>query len=369
MIKQKEYNLADSNIANLGSDLDKKIRQAAASTEKAWTNAGKEVGLQIWRIEKFTVQSVPRETYGTFYSGDSYIVLNTYRKKDAPKILWDVHFWLGKFTTQDEAGTAAYKTVELDDLLGGEPVQHREVQGHESDLFLSYFKNEIKLLEGGVESGFRHVEPEKYRPRLLHLKGKRKVRVTEVELSHKSLNSGDVFILDAGLKIYQWNGTKSGPQEKMKGAQLCRALADERKGLPKIQVLEESGKDLADFWKAIGGQGPVKTAEEGGDDTEHEKATEKRLFQLSDASGKLEFKEVGKGAAIKRSMLDSNDVFILDTGAEVYAWIGKGASPDEKKKAMQFAQDYLQKHNKPLFVPITRILEGGANETFESSFH
>jgi len=369
MIKQKEYNLADSNIANLGSDLDKKIRQAAASTEKAWTNAGKEIGLQIWRIEKFTVQSVPRETYGTFYSGDSYIVLNTYRKKDAPKILWDVHFWLGKFTTQDEAGTAAYKTVELDDLLGGDPVQHREVQGHESDLFLSYFKNEIKLLEGGVESGFKHVEPEKYRPRLLHLKGKRKVRVTEVELSHKSLNSGDVFILDAGLKIYQWNGTKSGPQEKMKGAQLCRALADERKGLPKIQVLEEGGKDLADFWKALGGQGPVKTAEEGGDDTEHEKATEKKLFQLSDASGKLEFKEVGKGAAIKRSMLDSNDVFILDTGAEVYAWIGKGASPDEKKKAMQFAQDYLQKNNKPLFVPITRILEGGANETFESSFH
>jgi gelsolin len=368
MLKQKEYNFADSNIANIGSDLDKKIRQAAAQTEKAWTNAGKELGLQIWRIEKFTVQSVPRDTYGTFYSGDSYIVLNTYKKKDSPKFLWDVHFWLGKYTTQDEAGTAAYKTVELDDLLGGDPVQHREVQGHESDLFLSYFKNEIKLLDGGVDSGFRHVEPEKYRARLLHIKGKRKVRVTEVELSHKSLNSGDVFILDAGLKILQWNGSKAGPQEKMKGAQLSRALADERKGLPKISVLEETGKDLAEFWTVIGGQGPVKSAEEGGDDLEHEKATEKRLFQLSDASGKMEFKEVGKGAAIKRSMLDSNDVFILDTGAEVYAWIGKGSSKDEKKKAMQYAQEYLIKYKRPLFLPITRILEGGANETFESSF-
>jgi len=368
MLKQKEYNIADSNIANLGSDLDKKIRQAAASTEKAWTNAGKEVGLQIWRIEKFTVQSVPKDTYGTFYSGDSYIVLNTYKKKDFPKILWDVHFWLGKFTTQDEAGTAAYKTVELDDLLGGEPVQHREVQGHESDLFLSYFKNEIKILEGGVESGFRHVEPEKYRPRLLHLKGKKKVRVTEVELSHKSLNSGDVFILDAGLKILQWNGSKSGPQEKMKGAQLSRALSDERKGLPKVLVFEESGKDLADFWQALGGQGPVKSAEEGGDDSEHEKASEKRLFQLSDASGTLTFKEVGKGAAVKRSLLDPNDVFVLDTGAEVFAWIGKGASVGEKKKAMQFAQEYLQKYNRPLFIPISRILQGGENEVFESSF-
>ena len=58
---------------------------------------------------------------GSFYNGDSYIVLHTYKKKDSDKLHWDVHFWLGQNTTQDEAGTAAYKTVELDDLLGGEP--------------------------------------------------------------------------------------------------------------------------------------------------------------------------------------------------------------------------------------------------------
>jgi len=369
MIKQKEYKLEDSNIANLGSDLDKKIRQAAAQTEKAWEMAGKEIGLQIWRIEKFTVQHVAKDTYGTFYSGDSYICLNTYRKKDSPKYLWDVHFWLGKFTTQDEAGTAAYKTVELDDLLGGDPVQHREVQGHESDLFLSYFKNEIKILEGGVDSGFKHVEPEKYEARLLHLKGKRKVRVTQVDKSHKSLNSGDVFILDGGLTIYQWNGLKAGPQEKMKGAQLSRALVEERRGRAKIQVLEEGGKDLGEFWKILGGEGPVKSAEEGGDDSEHEKASDRILFRLSDASGKLEFTEISRGAAVKRSQLDSNDVFILDSGAEVFAWIGKGASVDEKKKAMQFAQDYLVKFKRPLFLPISRTLEGAENLVFENAFH
>jgi len=369
MIKQKEYKLEDSNIANIGSDLDKKIRQAAASTEKAWEGVGKELGLQIWRIEKFTVQHVAKDTYGTFYSGDSYIVLNTYKKKDSPKFLWDVHFWLGKFTTQDEAGTAAYKTVELDDLLGGDPVQHREVQGHESDLFLSYFKNEIKILEGGVDSGFKHVEPEKYQARLLHLKGKKKVRVTQVDKSHDSLNSGDVFILDAGLNIFQWNGTKSGPQEKMKGAQLSRALAEERKGRAKVHVLEESGKDLDEFWKVIGGQGPIKSAEEGGDDLEHENASDRILFRLSDASGKLEFTEISKGNNIKKSQLDSNDVFILDTGAEVFAWIGKGASVQEKKKAMQFAQDYLVKYKRPLFISIARILEGSENEYFNQSFH
>ncbi len=63
-----------------------------------------------------------------------------------------------------------------------------------------------------------------YRPRLLHLKGKRNIRVSEVPLTHKSLNSGDVFVVDAGVELIQWNGSKSGALERAKAAALLQAI-------------------------------------------------------------------------------------------------------------------------------------------------
>ena len=79
--------------------------------------------------------------------GDSYIVLNTWKEEDEEEFQYDLHFWIGKYSTQDEYGTAAYKTVELDTYHKDKPIQHREVQGFESDLFRSYFGT-IEYLAG-----------------------------------------------------------------------------------------------------------------------------------------------------------------------------------------------------------------------------
>lgn len=90
------------------------------------------------------------------------------------------------FLCQDEAGTAAIKTVELDAVLGGRAVQHRELQGHESDKFLSYFKPCIIPLEGGVASGFKAPEEEKFETRLYVCRGKRVVRLKQVSVLNQN---------------------------------------------------------------------------------------------------------------------------------------------------------------------------------------
>jgi len=370
MLKQRTLDISQTNIANLGSDLEKKVREAAAHGDPAWKECGKAVGLQIWRIEKFTVKAWPKNQYGQFYSGDSYIVLRTYQKSPGSAFSYDVHFWLGDHTTQDEYGTAAYKTVEVDDYLGGLPVQYRETQGNESKLFLSYFTPPgIRILEGGVESGFRHVKPEEYKPRLMHVKGfGNHIKVSQVNMETASLNSGDVFILDKGLKVFQFNGAKSAGAERMKAAQVVRAIDDERGSKVEIIVAEEGTEDATfdEFWTTLGGKHAIKSAEEGGSDKQVQVV--KRLFQLSDASGQLTFTEKAEGAAVKRNLLNSQDVFILDDGGQIWAWVGKGASPQEKAKALSYADLYLKKYNRPALTPISRVCEGGENEQFEASF-
>jgi len=374
MLKPKVYKIEDSNIANLGTELDHKVKQAAANQEPAWNNAGKDVGLKIWRIEKFKVVTWPTDKHGSFFSGDSYIVLNTYKKKDTDAFAWEIHFWLGKHTTQDEAGTAAYKTVELDDKIGsygGHAAQHREVQGHESSLFLSYFHDHITIMEGGIDSGFNHVEPEKYQPRLLHFKGKKKVRTTQVDLARQSLNSSDVFVLDLGLKIFQFNGKHSTPFEKTKAAQFCVAMETERHGTAKHTVLEENQGDIpAEFWTPLGGAGPIAAQDpEPPANQEPPHVDHKTLWKVDDHTGTCKFTQIAQGKETKKSLLVTTDVFILDTSAEIYAWIGKKSPVGERKNALQYAQQFLTTHNRPAYLHISRILEGGEGDHFMHHFH
>lgn len=101
----------------------------------------------------------------------------------------------------DETGSAAYFTVNIDDMLNGKPVQHRETQGAESRLFRSYFES-ITYLTGGCASGFKTVEPTLYKPRLLLVKGTMgKVQVSQIPLQSIAVNHGDVFILGMSQMI------------------------------------------------------------------------------------------------------------------------------------------------------------------------
>jgi len=363
--------LKDSNCALIGSDEDKAVRKNAAMTEPAWQGCGAEVGVEIWRIENFQVVAWPKEKYGTFMSGDSYICLSTTKEPETEKLLHDIHFWLGKDSTADEMGTAAYKTVELDDFFDGEPIQHREVQHYESDDFKELFPK-LQYKKGGVASGFRKSSSTiaLYEHRLWQVRKTKAdgMRMEEVALHNSSLNQGDVFILDVGDKIYVWEGKKASPFEKNHANLMAEKMESERDGKA------AATHDIDDaFWEVLGGQSEIHGADEVTDATATPKAEKTVLYQITDAAGELNCVEVGRGQ-LNTSMLKSEDVMMLATEKEICLWVGLGASTAEGRSSYRLAMDWLKVNHKPMHTPIHLFKEGQAirsdvwTEAFDSGF-
>ncbi|KAF9593278.1 hypothetical protein IFM89_021034 [Coptis chinensis] len=333
--------------------------------DPAFQGVGQRVGTEIWRIENFQPVPLPKSEHGKFYMGDTYIVLQTTSGKGGA-YLYDIHFWIGKDTSQDEAGTAAIKTIELDAVLGGRAVQHRELQGHESDKFLSYFKPCIIPLEGGVASGFKKWEEEAFEIRLYVCRGKRVVRLKQVPFARSSLNHDDVFILDTENKIYQFNGANSNIQERAKALEVIQFLKDQyHEGKSEVAIVEDgklqTESDSGEFWVIFGGYAPIGKKAASEDDITLE-TTPGKLYSISD--GQVTPVE----GALSKSILENNRFYLLDCGAEVVVWFGRVTQVEDRKAASQAAEEFIVNQKKPKSTRITRVMQGYEPHSFKSNF-
>lgn len=390
LVHPKEYDIKDSNVELIGTDIDHRVKYNSAATEPAWNNGavGTKAGLRVWRIEEFQVVPWPEKQYGQFFDGDSFIVLHSYKVgKESEKLGHDIFFWLGNHTTQDEAGTAAYKTVELDEFLHGAATQHREIQSAPSDEFLALFPR-MSIRSGGVRSGFRHVEEkapkEPIRTLLRVFKSPSAspgngVVVHEVEPHVSSLDDGDVFVLDTGDKIWVWQGKGCSPMEKAKAAQVVHDMTLAKH--VEVEVIAQSESRSRRITDLLG----------GGDDTPRDGFKQRRplssaasrssaagagdqsrkLFRLSDASGQLTFDLVKAGGRISQGDLDGNDVFLLDdSGKAIWVWEGAGASRQEKAKWLSVAQAYIRNLQSGTpgadhyLTPLAKVSEGNESRAF-----
>nr|1RGI_G Chain G, Gelsolin [Equus caballus] len=332
--------------------------------------AGKEPGLQIWRVEKFDLVPVPPNLYGDFFTGDAYVILKTVQLRNGI-LQYDLHYWLGNECSQDESGAAAIFTVQLDDYLNGRAVQHREVQGFESATFLGYFKSGLKYKKGGVASGFKHVVPnEVVVQRLLQVKGRRVVRATEVPVSWESFNNGDCFILDLGNNIYQWCGSKSNRFERLKATQVSKGIRDnERSGRAQVSVFEEGAEPEA----MLQVLGPKPTLPEATEDTVKEDAANRKLaklYKVSNGAGPMVVSLVADENPFAQGALRSEDCFILDHGKDgkIFVWKGKQANMEERKAALKTASDFISKMDYPKQTQVSVLPEGGETPLFRQFF-
>uniref|UniRef100_A0A671KBP4 Gelsolin n=1 Tax=Sinocyclocheilus anshuiensis TaxID=1608454 RepID=A0A671KBP4_9TELE len=320
--------------------------------------AGKQPGLQVWRIENMDLVPVPKNLHGGFYTGDTYLILNTI-KQNSGNLQYDLHFWIGDACSIDESGAAAIFTVQMDDFLGGKPIQYREVQGYESKTFVGYFKSGLKYMQGGVASGFKHVASGEVNvKRVLHVSGRRVVRAIEVPVSWDSFNQGDCFILDFGQEIYQWCGSKCNQFERLKATSVSKDIRDnERCGRAKLFVCEEGSENEKILTVSIikGRCFIQKSA---------------KLYKVSNASGSMSVTLVAEENPFSQSALQSTDCFILDHGSngKIFVWKGKEANKEERSAGMKAAEDFISKMGYPKHTEVQIIPENGETPLFKQFF-
>lgn len=374
MQKPEKISWKDTNLALIGSELDHKVKEAAAQGEEAWDGIGQEEGLKVWRIEKFHVKPWPIEQYGQFFRGDSYIVLHSYGSSP-DNLSHDIHIWIGSESTQDEYGTAAYKMVEADDYLGGAAVQHRQIESVEASEFVDLFDH-LEYLEGGVESGFNHVEPTKEKPLFFKFRARdnKKGELVQVPMSISSMDSGSGFILFADKSsVWAWHGKDLKPLEKI----ACTHQGDKLCTLGTVTVLAQGHGDDEDteFWnyleKADGGKGGSTSRSIGNAGAKQNRGLSefKPKLYLVDSDPTKPLQQVGFGQLIKkaasvrmpgfsRSSLDDSNVFLLDSGWKIFVWIGKAADAGEKVAALGAADRYAEMEPRAKELPVT-VLKAG----------
>ncbi|XP_071349655.1 advillin [Trachinotus anak] len=330
-------------------------------------------GIILWRIEKMELVQVPEKSYGNFYEGDCYVLLFT--QKVSNSLSYDIHYWIGSQSSQDEQGAAAVYTIQLDEFLGSTPVQHREVQNHESDVFRGYFKQGIIYKKGGVASGMRHIETNTYDvKRLLQVKGKKRVIAKEVEMSWKSFNLGDVFLLDIGKTIVQWNGPKSTKQEKLKGMLLAKDIRDrERGGRAEIRVIEgeaesNSPQSMRILNDVLGERTSSLTDGPSDETADQEQKAKLTLYHVSDADGQMRVTEVATRPLVQ-DLLNHDDCYFLDQGGtKIFVWKGKKANKAERQAAMARALEFIKAKNYPFTTNVETVNDGAESALFKQLF-
>ncbi|VDO96762.1 unnamed protein product [Soboliphyme baturini] len=263
---------------------------------------------KVWRVENFFLMPVDKSQYGTFYSGDSYVIMYKYMDNNRERSI--VYFWQGLNSSTDEKAASAMLAARMDEKEAhGDALQIRVVQNKEPLHFLKMFGDDVVILMGGHKSGFKNInDRDNY-----DTDGVRLFRIRDKKI----------------MQISRWNANCNGSPDKVFSVRFTRSPTIVREG-------EESDA----FWAFLGGKGNYAT----GGILSSSQILPVRLFHCTNAVGYFKVEEVYN---FSQEDLIEDDVMILDAVEDVwsiiYIWIGKDSNLAERKEAIKTATEYLRR--------------------------
>lgn len=191
--------------------------------------------------------------------------------------------------------------------------------------------------------------------------GNLNIKAVQVEYKAASLNSNDVFIVCSNREnFYIWCGKGSTGDER----EAAKSLVLDLKQEPQV-VIESQEKE--DFWQALGGQQAYFNVKQANKDTLQSQQPIARLFEVSNASGKLNISEVYQFGQVD---LNSSEVMLLDAWDVVFIWIGSQSLKSELEGCIKIVQDYLRADpsQRGIDIPIFKIKQSQEPPNFTGFF-
>ncbi|KAM0859695.1 hypothetical protein ACQ4PT_047010 [Festuca glaucescens] len=335
--------------------------------DDAFLGVGDKPGLDIWCIMGTNVVPIAKNLYGKFYTGNCYIVLSTAELKRRSR-QHNVHYWVGEEAKEEHCVMASDKAFELDAALGSQAVQYKEMQGGESDKFLSYFRPCIIPVQGSFSSHWRRSAEECDQTTMFRCEGEHVARVTEVPFSRNSLDHKAVFIVDTPLKIFLFSGCNSSVQTRAKALDVIKHLRENRHcGRCEIGIIEDGklvgDSDAGEFWNLFGGYAPIPRDVPDAANGELMTTTSKKLFWIN--KRKLVPMDTH---LLDREMLKSDRSYILDCGTEIYLWLGMATLVSERKTSVTVLEDYVRSQGRSSIGHTVITTEGHEIADFKLQF-
>ncbi|KAI8904251.1 hypothetical protein DFJ77DRAFT_484554 [Powellomyces hirtus] len=378
---------------------------AAGGSAKKWTDAireavpaidysdvfpadiGHRAGVTVFRIEALKPVLLPPSRTGQFCIADCYIVLHSTTRHDAPSannhkssythsdeyddddtmMTHRIYVYIGTKAEIDKRFCAAMFSTGLRNWIYATRNVERETTGDESAEFLALFGGKFIVdenLEAATDSSLFVAEEKRWPLRLYMLCGNKEIKLRLVNPNARSLKSTNVFLLDWGRELYQWNGSLSTLQQKVK----CRILTarinrHERVGKADVVELDE-GDETARFWAILGAE-PQQAEDELFAAIGDAPVTLYRAFEdLSEDVGTHVVK-VGK---LARAMLVSDAAYVVDAGVELFLWIGKNASLELRGMATELLARIAPLQKRPKWVGLHKLMDEHESEVFKLRF-
>jgi hypothetical protein len=224
---------------------------------------------------------------------------------------------------------------------------------------MSLFNGIITIFQGGRASGFANLNQsdttrlaDSY---MLQIKsyGSLNIKAVQVEYKARNLNSNDVFIVvytnksTQNQSYYIWCGKGSTGDER----EAAKTLLLAQKKEPEM-VIESQERD--EFWQALDGK-QAYNSEKRLQYASH--APIARLFEVSNASGKIQVNEIYQ---FTQDDLNTNDVMILDAWDTIFIWVGSNSNKMEREESERIVFDYLKSDpsQRGTDLPIFKVKQG-----------